>query len=116
MPLESMPPDKKGPDGDVGDQVNPHHVAQPLAEQLARLLTAGVGGWLPTDSPPDLPSEGVIDGLPGSVSLPPRKVVVDGPPWGKIVGQRSPDTAIAVAVEDGISALFQNKYSTLTYY
>src|SRR5208337_5649680 len=28
---------------------------------------------------------------------------VDGPPWGKIVGQRSPDTAIAVAVEDGIN-------------
>lgn len=65
--------------------------------------TAGAGGWLPTGSPPDSTSEGVIDGLPGSVSLPRRKVVVDGPPWGKIVGQRSPDTAIAVAVEDGIN-------------
>ena len=65
--------------------------------------TAGAGGWLPTGSPPDSPSEGVIDGLPGSVSFPRRKVVVDGPPWGKIVGQRSPDTAIAVAVEDGIN-------------
>ena len=61
--------------------------------------TAGAGGWLPTGSPP----EGVIDGLPGSVSFPRRKVVVDGPPWGKIVGQRSPNTAIAVAVEDGIN-------------
>src|SRR5271166_5044489 len=65
--------------------------------------TAGAGGWRPTGSPPDSPSEGVIDGLPGSVSFPRRKVVVDGPPWGKIVGQRSPDTAIAVAVEDGIN-------------
>ena len=65
--------------------------------------TAGAGGWLPTGSPPDSTSEGVIDGLPGSVSFPRRKVVVDGPPWGKIVGQRSPDTAIAVAVEDGIN-------------
>ena len=65
--------------------------------------TAGAGGWLPTDSPPDSPSVDVIDGLPGSVSFPRRKVVVDGPPWGKIVGQRSPDTAIAVAVEDGIN-------------
>ena len=65
--------------------------------------TAGAGGWLPTGSPPDSPSEGVIDGLPGSVSFPRRKVVVDGPPWGKIMGQRSPDTAIAVAVEDGIN-------------
>ena len=65
--------------------------------------TAGAGGWLPTGSPPDSPSEGVIDGLPDSVSFPRRKVVVDGPPWGKIVGQRSPDTAIAVAVEDGIN-------------
>ena len=37
------------------------------------------------------------------VSFPRRKVVVDGPPWGKIVGQRSPDTAIAVAIEDGIN-------------
>ena len=65
--------------------------------------TAGAGGWRPTGSPPDSTSEGVIDGLPGSVSFPRRKVVVDGPPWGKIVGQRSPDTAIAVAVEDGIN-------------
>jgi len=65
--------------------------------------TAGAGGWLPTGSPPDSMSEGVIDHLPGSVSFPRRKVVVDGPPWGKIVGQRSPDTAIAVAVEDGIN-------------
>ena len=65
--------------------------------------TAGAGGWLPTGSPPDSTSEDVIDGLPGSVSFPRRKVVVDGPPWGKIVGQRSPDTAIAVAVEDGIN-------------
>ena len=65
--------------------------------------TAGAGGWLPTGSLPDSTSEGVIDGLPGSVSFPRRKVVVDGPPWGKIVGQRSPDTAIAVAVEDGIN-------------
>ena len=65
--------------------------------------TAGAGGWRPTGSPPDSPSEGVIDGLRGSVSFPRRKVVVDGPPWGKIVGQRSPDTAIAVAVEDGIN-------------
>ncbi len=65
--------------------------------------TAGAGGWLPTGSPPDSTSEGVIDGLPGSVSFPRRKVVVDGPPWGKIVGQRSPVTAIAVAVEDGIN-------------
>ena len=65
--------------------------------------TAGAGGWLPTGSPPDSTSEGVIDGLPGSVSFPRRKVVVDGPPWGKIVGQRSPDTAIAVAIEDGIN-------------
>ena len=65
--------------------------------------TAGAGGWLPTGSPPDSTSEGVIDDLPGSVSFPRRKVVVDGPPWGKIVGQRSPDTAIAVAVEDGIN-------------
>ena len=64
--------------------------------------TAGAGGWRPTGSPPDSTSEGVIDGLPGSVSFPRRKVVV-GPPWGKIVGQRSPDTAIAVAVEDGIN-------------
>ena len=65
--------------------------------------TAGAGGWLPTGSSPDSTSEGVIDGLPGSVSFPRRKVVVDGPPWGEIVGQRSPDTAIAVAVEDGIN-------------
>src|SRR5271165_670491 len=65
--------------------------------------TAGAGGWLPTGSLPDSTSEGVIDGLPSSVSFPRRKVVVDGPPWGKIVGQRSPDTAIAVAVEDGIN-------------
>ena len=65
--------------------------------------TAGAGGWLPTGSPPDSTSKGVIDGLPGSVSFPRRKVVVDGPPWGKVVGQRSPDTAIAVAVEDGIN-------------
>src|SRR5271157_506640 len=57
--------------------------------------TAGAGGWRPTGSPPDSTSEGVIDGLPGSVSFPRRKVVVDGPP--------SPDTAIAVAVEDGIN-------------
>ena len=65
--------------------------------------TAGAGGWLPTGSLPDSTSEGIIDGLPSSVSFPRRKVVVDGPPWGKIVGQRSPDTAIAVAVEDGIN-------------
>src|SRR5208337_5019783 len=65
--------------------------------------TAGTGGWLPTGSLPDSTSEGIIDGLPSSVSFPRRKVVVDGPPWGKIVGQRSPDTAIAVAVEDGIN-------------
>ena len=65
--------------------------------------TAGAGGWLPTGSPPDSTSEGVIDGLPGSVSFPRRKVVVDSPPWGKIVGRCSPDTAIAVAVEDGIN-------------
>ena len=65
--------------------------------------TAGAGGWLPTGSLPDLTSEGIIDGLPSSVSFSRRKVVVDGPPWGKIVGQRSPDTAIAVAVEDGIN-------------
>ena len=44
--------------------------------------TAGAGGWLPTGSPPDSPSEGVIDGLPGSVSFPRRKVVVDGPSMG----------------------------------
>src|SRR5271165_5438320 len=65
--------------------------------------TAGAGGWLPTGSLPDSTSEGIIDGLPSPVSFPRRKVVVNGPPWGKIVGQRSPDTAIAVAVEDGIN-------------
>ncbi len=65
--------------------------------------TAGAGGWRPTGSPPDSPSEGVNDGLPGSVSFPRRNGVVAGPPWGKIVRQRSPDTAIAVAVEDGIN-------------
>ena len=48
--------------------------------------TAGAGGWRPTGSPPDSTSEGVIDGLPGSVSFPRRKVVVDGPPWGKSWG------------------------------
>ncbi len=36
-------------------------------------------------------------------SFPRREEVVDGPPWGEIVGQGSPDTAIAVAVEDGIN-------------
>ena len=83
-------------------------VATMLATPFGRLdglaiNTAGAGGWLPTGSSPDSTSEGVSDGLPGSVSFPRRKVVVDGPPWGEIVGQRSPDTAIAVAVEDGIN-------------
>ena len=29
--------------------------------------TAGAGGWLPTGSPPDSPSKGVIDGLLGPI-------------------------------------------------
>ena len=65
--------------------------------------TTCAGFWLPTGSPLDSTSESVIDGLPGSISFPHRKVVVDSPPWGKIVGQRSPDTTIAVAVEDSIN-------------
>src|SRR5208337_4107459 len=103
----------KQPHGIHGDMMLPTGdplgtVVTMLATPFGRLDglaidTAGAGGWRPTGSPPDSPSEGVIDGLPGSVSFPRRKVVVDGPPWGKIVGQRSPDTAIAVAVEDGIN-------------
>ena len=48
--------------------------------------TAGKSVLAADRSPPDSPSEGVIDGLPGSVSFPRRKVVVDGPPWGESSG------------------------------
>ena len=63
--------------------------------------SAGAGGWLPTGSPPDSTSEGIIHRLPGSVVSTPQSSCRRSSRW-KIVRQRAPDTAIAVAVEDGI--------------
>src|SRR5271165_5983039 len=101
------------PYGIHGDMVLPTRdplgtVVTMLATPLGRLDglaidAAGTGRGLPTGSSPDSTAEGVIDGFPGAVSFPRREEVVDGPPWGEIVGQGSPDTAIAVAVEDGIN-------------
>src|SRR5271157_4690736 len=101
------------PYGIHGDMVLPTRdplgtVVTMLATPLGRLDglaidAAGTGRGLPTGSSPDSTAEGVIDGFPGAVSFPRREEVVDGPPWGEIVGQGSPDKAIAVAVEDGIN-------------
>ena len=90
----------------TGDPLVPcrNHARHPLRVVLTVWLSIlpalGVGCH---GSLPDSTSEGIIDGLPSSVSFPRRKVVVDGPPWGENRGATLSRYSHCGCGEDGIN-------------
>src|SRR6202012_937345 len=52
-------------------------------------------------------TEGLHEFLPRTVPVPPLEVVVHGPPGWEVVGQRTPGTAFADVVAQGIDKLPQ---------